>query len=80
MHHGRTVTSNCPLIGRGLTAGVPLAAAAADRVDSGDTAWLLTTTAPVLFMTIPGLSLFYAEMVRSKNALLAMCSALPSPA
>ena len=37
--------------------------------NSGDTAWLLTATALVLFMTIPGLSLFYAGLVRSKNAL-----------
>ncbi|MDN5872621.1 MAG: ammonium transporter, partial [Nitrococcus sp.] len=50
----------------------PLAAVAADEVDSGDTAWMLTSTALVLFMTIPGLSLFYAGMVRSKNALSVM--------
>ena len=42
---------------------------AAEGLDSGDTAWLLTSTALVLFMTIPGLSLFYAGLVRSKNAL-----------
>ena len=39
------------------------------KLDSGDTAWMLTSTALVLFMTIPGLSLFYAGMVRSKNVL-----------
>ena len=38
-------------------------------LDSGDTAWMLTATALVLFMTIPGLSLFYAGMVRAKNVL-----------
>ncbi len=38
-------------------------------LSSGDTAWMLTATVLVLFMTIPGLSLFYAGMVRSKNAL-----------
>jgi Amt family ammonium transporter len=38
-------------------------------VDSGDTAWMMTATALVLFMTIPGLSLFYAGLVRSKNVL-----------
>ena len=38
-------------------------------LDSGDTAWMLTATVLVLFMTIPGLSLFYAGMVRSKNVL-----------
>lgn len=43
--------------------------AAADELNSGDTAWMLTATALVLFMTIPGLSLFYAGMVRSKNVL-----------
>jgi len=41
-------------------------------LSSGDTAWMLTSTALVLFMTIPGLSLFYAGMVRSKNALAVM--------
>jgi ammonium transporter, Amt family len=38
-------------------------------LDSGNTAWVLTATALVLFMTIPGLSLFYAGLVRSKNVL-----------
>jgi Amt family ammonium transporter len=41
----------------------------ASALSSGDTAWMLTATVLVLFMTIPGLSLFYAGMVRSKNAL-----------
>ena len=45
------------------------AMAFADEIDSGDTAWVITATALVLFMTIPGLSLFYAGMVRSKNVL-----------
>ena len=50
----------------------------ADEVNSGDTAWMLTATALVLFMTIPGLSLFYAGMVRSKNVLsvLMQCFAI----
>ena len=43
--------------------------ALADELNSGDTAWMITATALVLFMTIPGLSLFYAGMVRSKNVL-----------
>jgi Amt family ammonium transporter len=43
--------------------------ACADGLDSGDGAWLLTSTALVLFMTIPGLALFYGGLVRSKNAL-----------
>jgi Amt family ammonium transporter len=39
------------------------------KVDAGDTAWMLTSTALVLLMTIPGLALFYAGMVRKKNIL-----------
>ncbi|HSG60247.1 MAG TPA: ammonium transporter [Pseudomonadales bacterium] len=39
------------------------------QIDSGNTAWMITATALVLFMTIPGLSLFYAGLVRSKNVL-----------
>ncbi|MGV8842834.1 MAG: ammonium transporter [Pseudomonas sp.] len=48
--------------------------AMADEVvlNSGDTAWMLTATALVLFMTIPGLALFYGGMVRSKNILSVM--------
>ncbi len=65
-------------------AAEPLAAAAAeeeaavDVLDSGDTAWMLTATVIVLFMTIPGLALFYAGMVRSKNVLsvLMQCFAI----
>src|SRR6185437_17153528 len=40
---------------------------AADKISSGDTAWLMTSTALVLMMTIPGLALFYGGMVRKKN-------------
>ena len=47
----------------------PGAALAADTLDSGDTAWMLTSTALVLLMTIPGLALFYGGMVRKKNVL-----------
>ncbi|HEV8503130.1 MAG TPA: ammonium transporter [Casimicrobiaceae bacterium] len=42
---------------------------AADKISGGDTAWLLTSTALVLMMTIPGLALFYGGMVRKKNVL-----------
>jgi Amt family ammonium transporter len=41
----------------------------ADKISAGDTAWMLTSTALVLMMTVPGLALFYAGMVRKKNAL-----------
>ncbi|EGV34025.1 ammonium transporter [Thiorhodococcus drewsii AZ1] len=59
---------------------MPLLAFAQDEpaLSSGDTAWMLTATALVLFMTIPGLSLFYAGLVRSKNVLsvLMQCFAI----
>ncbi len=51
---------------------LPAVAWAADpppKIDSGDTAWMLTSTALVLMMTIPGLALFYGGMVRKKNVL-----------
>jgi Amt family ammonium transporter len=50
----------------------------ADELNGADTAWILTSTALVLFMTIPGLSLFYAGLVRSKNVLsvLMQCFAI----
>ena len=47
----------------------PAAAAAAPKLDTGDTAWMLISTAIVLLMTIPGLALFYGGMVRKKNVL-----------
>ena len=50
----------------------PAEAAAAEeapKLDSGNTAWMLTATALILFMTIPGLALFYGGMVRKKNVL-----------
>jgi len=58
---------------------MPVVAQAQDAtLDSGDTAWLLTSTALVLFMTIPGLALFYSGLVRSKNVLsvLMQCFAI----
>jgi Amt family ammonium transporter len=47
----------------------PAAAAPAPKVDSGDTAWMLTSTLLVILMTIPGLALFYGGLGRSKNML-----------
>ncbi len=43
--------------------------AQAETLDTGDTAWILTSTALVLFMTLPGLALFYGGLVRAKNVL-----------
>ena len=51
-----------------LTLGLFSISASAEGLDSGDTSWMLTSTALVLFMTLPGLALFYAGLVRSKNA------------
>ena len=55
-----------------LLCAVPAFAEDAPKIDSGDTAWMLTSTALVLLMTIPGLALFYAGMVRKKNVLATM--------
>ncbi|MFQ5754493.1 MAG: ammonium transporter [Acidiferrobacterales bacterium] len=58
-----------------LAAGTLPSLVSADEgssLNSGDTAWMLTATALVLFMTIPGLALFYAGMVRAKNVLSVM--------
>jgi len=51
------------------TAAPAAAPAAAPKVDKGDTTWMMVATALVILMTIPGLALFYAGMVRSKNTL-----------
>ena len=63
-----------------LMCGVPSLAMAQEATDpdSGDTAWMLTSTALVLFMTIPGLALFYGGLVRVQNVLsvLMQCFAL----
>ena len=67
-------------VAQGTLAAVPVLAlsagsafaADAPKIDSGDTAWMLTSSALVLLMTIPGLGLFYAGMVRKKNMLATM--------
>ena len=48
---------------------MPSVALAQDSINSGDTAWILTATALVLFMSLPGLALFYGGLVRAKNYL-----------
>ncbi len=54
------------------------ASAFASELDKSDTAWILTSTALVLFMTLPGLALFYSGLVRAKNVLsvLMQCFAI----
>ena len=63
-----------------LAADAVLAQGATPTLNAGDTAWMLTATALVLFMTIPGLSLFYGGLVRAKNVLsvLMQCFAITS--
>jgi Amt family ammonium transporter len=56
----------------------PQAAMAQDALNSGDTAWILTSTALVLFMTLPGLALFYGGLVAARNiiSVLTQCFAI----
>ena len=54
-----------------LLAGSDMALAQEPALDSGDTAWMLTSTALVLMMTVPGVAMFYCGMVRKKNVLSA---------
>ena len=53
-----------------------MAAPGTSKIDTGDTAWMIAATALVLMMTIPGLALFYAGMVRKKNVLATMMQCL----
>jgi len=66
-----------------LMAGPALAQAAAPaapKIDSGDTAWMLTSSVLVLMMTVPGLALFYAGMVRKKNILATLAQSFGATA
>ncbi|TAM10790.1 MAG: ammonium transporter [Nevskiaceae bacterium] len=68
-------------LGAGLACAPALACAGTPAgINSGDTAWMLVSTALVLMMTLPGLALFYAGMVRAKNVLSVMmqCFAITS--
>ena len=55
-----------------LLGTVPGAAAETAKLDAANTAWILTASALVLFMTLPGLAMFYGGLVRSKNVLSVM--------
>ena len=61
----RTVWGILPL----LLVWAPDSASAQDKLDTGDTAWILISTGLVLFMMIPGLAMFYAGLVRTRNVL-----------
>ncbi len=63
------------------TAAAPAAAPAPPpKIDTGDTAWMLTSSVLVLMMTIPGLALFYAGMVRKKNILATLAQSFGATA
>ena len=62
------------------TAAAAAAAPAAPAFNSGDTAWMLTSSALVLMMTIPGLALFYGGMVRKKNVLATVAQSFAATA
>jgi ammonium transporter, Amt family len=62
------------------TPALAQAPAQASKIDSGDTAWMIAATALVLMMTIPGLALFYAGMVRKKNVLATLAQAVAATA
>ena len=66
-----TLIKKLMITGVALTADIAFAgpALAEDKLDTGDTAWMLVSTALVLFMTLPGVALFYGGMVRKKNVL-----------
>jgi Amt family ammonium transporter len=71
--------SNMKKLAHGALAGMAAlvamsgaALAAGPKIDTGDTAWMLTSSALVLMMTVPGLALFYGGMVRRKNVLATM--------
>ena len=65
-------------IAAAMLAATAVPAFAQEAVSAGDTAWLLTSTALVLFMSLPGLALFYGGLVRAKNVLsvLVQCFAI----
>jgi Amt family ammonium transporter len=66
----RSRCGTCRACGRAPPAArPPRPAAAAPTPNKGDTAWMITATAFVILMTIPGLALFYGGMVRTKNSL-----------
>ena len=65
----RNLRAGLPVLIAATFAAVPALAQDTPTLDSGDTAWMLTSTVLVLAMTIPGLALFYGGMVRKKNVL-----------
>ena len=81
--NGRMACGIAATLGLVFAAAPALAQEMTSKIDGGDTAWMISATALVLMMTIPGLALFYCGMVRKKNVLATMaqsvaCTALCS--
>ena len=80
---GRIVVRTGIALGLALAASPALGQGVASKIDPADTAWMISASALVLMMTVPGLALFYCGMVRKKNVLATMaqsvvCTALCS--
>ena len=73
---GRTIVRTGIALGLTLAASPALGQGAASKIDPADTAWMISASALVLMMTIPGLALFYCGMVRKKNVLATMAQSL----
>ena len=71
-HSGRMACGIAATLSLIFAAAPALAQDAAAKIDAADTAWMISATALVLMMTIPGLALFYCGMVRKKNVLATM--------
>ena len=77
--HARRAARLAAPIGFAVLAATP-AFAETSGINAGDTAWMIVATAFVLMMTLPGLALFYAGMVRKKNVLATMAQSLATVA
>src|ERR1700748_2887923 len=77
---GRRLIAAALVIAAAGAATPALAQAPAPKIDGADTAWMIVATGIVLMMTLPGLALFYAGMVRKKNVLATMAQCLAATA
>src|SRR5258707_10979605 len=73
---GRMACGIAATLGLVFAAAPALAQEMTSKIDGGDTAWMISATALVLMMSIPGLALFYSGMVRKKNVLATMAQTL----
>ena len=74
-----SATAEAPAAPSAAPALTAPALVAADKLSAGDTAWMLTSTALVLMMCVPGLALFYGGMVRKKNVLATLMQSFAKP-